>query len=78
MDRTAEQVGLQPHFYRSAVKRTKLRGLVRNACVALGNSRLKHGTPAHSRVTMLLEKLSSFPDELIADPRWALEKLGKG
>ena len=63
-------------FARSAVKRTKWRGLVRNACVALGNSKLERGSAAHSRVTTLLERLSSSDDALIAEhAQWALERV---
>jgi epoxyqueuosine reductase len=63
-------------FTRSAVKRTKLRGLLRNACVALGNSKLERGTAVHARVTALLEKLSASDDELVAEhAHWALERL---
>lgn len=63
-------------FTRSAVKRTKWRGLVRNACVALGNSKLERGSAAHTRVTALLEKLSASDDDLIAEhAKWALERV---
>ncbi len=64
-------------FRGSAVKRTKWRGLVRNACVALGNSGLRPGTPIHARIASLLERLSVSDDALIADhARWALSRLG--
>jgi epoxyqueuosine reductase len=54
-------------FRGSALKRTKWRGLVRNACVALGNSDLHPGTPAHNRITELLQRLSSSTDPVIAE-----------
>ena len=64
-------------FRGSAVKRAKWRGLVRNACVALGNSRLVRGTAAYTRVVTLLERLASSDDSLLAEhARWALRRLG--
>ncbi len=63
-------------FRGSAVKRAKWRGLVRNACVALGNSRIAPGSPAYARVVALLERLAASGDSLIADhARWALARL---
>jgi epoxyqueuosine reductase len=63
-------------FRGSAVKRTKWRGLVRNACVALGNSDLHPGTPAHHRIKQLLQQLSSSADPVIAESAlWALSRI---
>ncbi len=63
-------------FRGSAVKRAKWRGLVRNACVALGNSRVARGSPAYARVTALLHRLAASDDSLVADhARWALARL---
>jgi epoxyqueuosine reductase len=65
-------------FRRSAVKRAKWRGLVRNACVALGNSRVAPGRPAHSRVVLLLERLATSDDPLISEhAQWALAQLAR-
>jgi epoxyqueuosine reductase len=64
-------------FRGSPVKRTKWRGLIRSVCVALGNSALKLGAPAHTRATTLLARLAQADDALIAEhARWALAKLG--
>jgi epoxyqueuosine reductase len=64
-------------FRNSPVKRTKWRGVMRNVCVALGNSKLQRGTPAHQRSTELLARLASAEDALIAGhASWALARLG--
>jgi epoxyqueuosine reductase len=66
-------------FRGSAVKRTKWRGLVRNACIALGNA-FSSTSPtssisSHSRIRAVLLRLSSSPDALIAEAaRWALAR----
>jgi epoxyqueuosine reductase len=63
-------------FRGSAIKRAKWRGLVRNACVALGNSAVAPDRETHSRVFRLLDRLASSDDPLIADhARWALARL---
>jgi epoxyqueuosine reductase len=63
-------------FRRSPVKRAKYRGLIRNACVALGNSGPGLEPKARERITKLLERLAASPDELIAEhARWALKRL---
>jgi len=64
------------YFRGSAIKRTKWRGLVRNACVALGNSKLARESEAYRRVTLLLSLLADADDALIAGhARWALARL---
>jgi epoxyqueuosine reductase len=61
-------------FRGSAIKRTKWRGLVRNACIALGNSEL-HGR-SNSRITELLQQLSVSQDKVIAESAlWALSRI---
>jgi epoxyqueuosine reductase len=63
-------------FRRSPVKRAKYRGLIRNACVALGNSGPGLEPQARERIVKLLERLAASPDELIAEhARWALDRL---
>jgi epoxyqueuosine reductase len=64
-------------FRGSAVKRAKWRGLIRNTCVALGNSRTPRDSEAHARIVALLEHLAASDDSLIAEhARWAMEHLG--
>jgi hypothetical protein len=64
-------------FRRSAVKRTKRRGLVRNACVALGNSGLRASDPRYEEICARLGQLAAADDSTIAEhARWALVRLG--
>jgi epoxyqueuosine reductase len=66
-------------FRGSAVKRAKWRGLVRNACVALGNSGVTPDQQAHSRAVELLDRLAASDDPLIFEhARWALTRLAGG
>jgi epoxyqueuosine reductase len=63
-------------FRGSPVKRTKWRGLVRNACIALGNSASRAGTPQYVRTSALLNRLAASPEPLISEPaRWALSRI---
>jgi epoxyqueuosine reductase len=63
-------------FRASALKRAKWRGLVRNACVALGNLRLARDSQAYSRVGTLLDRLAKSDDSVIAEhARWALGRI---
>jgi len=63
-------------FRASAVKRAKWRGLIRNACVALGNSGVARDSDAYRRVALLLSRLADADDALIAEhARWALARL---
>ncbi len=66
-------------FRRSALKRAKWRGLVRNACVALGNSGIRANSQAYLRVVRLLDGLAESEDALIAEhARWAMSRLTEG
>jgi epoxyqueuosine reductase len=63
-------------FRGSAIKRAKWRGIVRNACVALGNSQLDRKSKSYPRVISLLQQLSASPEPLIAEhANWALDRL---
>ena len=63
-------------FRGSPVKRTKWRGLIRNVCVALGNSRITPENPAYIRIIRRLEQLATGDDPTIAEhAQWALERL---
>lgn len=63
-------------FRGSAIKRTKWRGLVRNACIALGNSAPQPGTAQHHRVRRLLTQLCESPEPTIVESaQWALARI---
>ncbi len=63
-------------FRGSPVKRTKWRGLIRNACVAVGNSRITRENPAYRRIIRRLEQLATGNDAIIGEhAQWALEHL---
>ena len=63
-------------FRNSAVKRTKWRGLVRNACIALGNVKPENGTAAYERINALLARLSVSEDPVIAESAlWAMSRI---
>lgn len=63
-------------FRGSPVKRTKWRGLVRNACMAIGNSAPVLGTVEHARSCALLQQLAASSDPVISDSaQWALARI---
>jgi epoxyqueuosine reductase len=64
-------------FRRSPVKRTKWRGLVRNACIAIGNSRLRPAEPRYAEICARLSELAASDDKNLAEHAcWALGQLG--
>jgi epoxyqueuosine reductase len=63
-------------FRGSAIKRAKWRGLVRNACIALGNSGLPPDGPERARIVALLQRLAGSPEPAIAESaQWALGRI---
>ena len=63
-------------FRGSAMKRTKWRGLVRNACIALGNAKLRRGSTEYVQVVELLGRLAESPENAIAESaQWALGRI---
>lgn len=63
-------------FRNSAVKRTKWYGLVRNACIALGNSQRAGAAQSHGRIIKLLERLAATPNSAISESAlWALSRI---
>jgi epoxyqueuosine reductase len=73
---TMDETEFRHLFCGSAIKRTKWRGFVRNACIALGNSELHRGTSVHQRISDLLQRLSCSSDLVIAESAlWALSRI---
>lgn len=63
-------------FRGSPVKRTKLRGLIRNACIALGNSVPAPGSSRHKKTRDLLVRLAASTEPFIAESaQWALSRI---
>ncbi len=63
-------------FRGSPVKRTKWRGLIRNCCVALGNSELRPDNARYAAICERLVALAVSEDVVIAEhARWALDRL---
>ena len=63
-------------FCGSPVKRAKWRGLMRNTCIASGNSGVQPGTVGHARISKLLERLAASGESVVADSaRWALSRI---
>lgn len=63
-------------FRGSPIKRTKWTGLVRNACIALGNATISPDFPSLKKVVKVLEKLSQIDDAIVSESAlWALSRI---
>lgn len=63
-------------FRGSAMKRAKRRGILRNACNAIGNAGLRRGTESGEQVRAALERLAASEDPVISESaQWALSKI---
>ena len=63
-------------FRGSAMKRAKWVGLVRNACIALGNASVDEGTQEFARIVALLRRLAESENAVIAESaQWALARI---
>lgn len=73
--------GLSEHEFRkvfkgSAIKRAKWKGIVRNACIALGNAPLDRSKAEDTRAIEILRRLAKSEDEVIAESaEWALSRI---
>ena len=64
-------------FRGSPLKRAKWRGLLRNVCVALGNSGMQPTAPRYNEICERLAQLAASSDDVLAEhARWALGRLG--
>jgi epoxyqueuosine reductase len=63
-------------FRGSAIKRTKHRGIVRNACIALGNATFERGAATHQEAVAVLQRISASSDPVISESAlWALSRI---
>jgi epoxyqueuosine reductase len=66
----------QGTFRGSPIKRTKWPGLLRNACIALGNARIRPGSPRYSETVHTLRRLSQSAEPIISESAlWALSRI---
>src|SRR6266481_7002169 len=50
--------------------------LMRNACIALGNSGLRRGMADHGRISELLKRFADSEDQILVESaRWALSRI---
>jgi epoxyqueuosine reductase len=63
-------------FRGSPIKRTKWQGLIRNVCVALGNSNFNGDLAAFKRISSVLTRLAASPDPVISESaQWAVSRI---
>lgn len=63
-------------FRGSPIKRAKWRGIVRNACIALGNTTANTDAETKQRIRVLLARLSQSPEVVISESaQWALSRI---
>ena len=64
-------------FRGSPVKRAKWRGLVRNTCIAIGNSGLLPDEPRYAEICGRLSEIAVCGDAILAEhAQWAIARLG--
>ena len=63
-------------FRGSPIRRTKWQGLIRNVCVALGNSNFNGDLAAFQRISSILTRLAASPDPIISESaQWAVSRI---
>jgi epoxyqueuosine reductase len=71
-----DEIGFREVFRGSPVRRTKWRGLMRNACIAAGNAPALAGDAQIGPLRKRLSEIAAGSDELLAEhARWALAQL---
>jgi epoxyqueuosine reductase len=64
------------HFRGSPIKRAKWRGLIRNACIAIGNADVQRHSAGYPEIVGALARLSRSADIPIAESaQWALSRI---
>ena len=64
-----DEAGFNRRFAGTPIVRTRRRGLLRNVCVALGNTGSEEGLPA-------LQSAANDPEPLVSEhSRWAIEQI---
>ena len=70
------QIEFTEMFRGSPIKRTKWQGLIRNVCVALGNSNVSADLAAFERILSVLTRLAASPDPVISESaQWAISRI---
>jgi epoxyqueuosine reductase len=63
-------------FRGSPIKRTKWQGLIRNVCIALGNSKLPPDSSVVQRISTMLTRLAASPNMVISESaQWAISRI---
>jgi epoxyqueuosine reductase len=73
---TLSEADFRKVFRASPLKRTKWSGLVRNACIAAGNSGIRPGGANYARILVSPQRLASCDDAIVAESaQWALSRI---
>ena len=73
---TLSEADFREVFRGSPLKRAKWSGLVRNACIAAGNSGIRPGSANYARILVSLRKLAACDDSIVAESaQWALSRI---
>src|SRR5215467_4405343 len=73
---TLSETDFREIFRGSPIKRTKWRGLLRNACIAAGNSDFGPAGASHERIRDSLNRLAACGDPVVAESaQWALSRI---
>jgi epoxyqueuosine reductase len=63
-------------FRGSPIKRTKWQGLLRNACIAIGNAKVERKSAWYQEICAVLQRLSQSEDQAVSESAlWALSRI---